>query len=77
MTTSILAKRKFAAGCLMLATIFFVVSSVMGAEPQPRILITSPNHDLGSVFEAEKYSHIFLVKNTGEAELKIERVKPG
>jgi len=61
----------------MLAVMVVVATSVFGAEPQPRILISNPNYNFGRIFEAEKYSHVFEVKNTGEALLKIERVKPG
>lgn len=72
-----ISHRKFAVGCLMLAMTVVVACSVFGAEPQPKILIANPNYDLGRIFEAETYTHVFQIKNTGKSELKIERVKPG
>jgi hypothetical protein len=44
---------------------------------KPRILIEEMRHDLGEVYEADKYSWKFTVKNAGDADLKIEKVKPG
>ena len=44
---------------------------------KPRIVIEEMRHDLGQVYEAEKYTHKFTVKNTGTADLLIENVKPG
>ncbi|MCZ6765933.1 MAG: hypothetical protein O7D32_03290 [bacterium] len=72
-----ISHRKFAVGCLMLAMTVVVASNVFGGEPQPQILIANPNYDFGRLFEAETYTHVFQVKNTGESELKIARVKPG
>ena len=44
---------------------------------KPRIVIEEMRHQLGDVYEAEKYTHVFTVKNAGDADLKIEKVKPG
>jgi hypothetical protein len=44
---------------------------------KPVILIEVKRHDFGEVYEQDKYRHDFKVKNTGTADLKIEKVKPG
>ena len=72
-----ISHRTFSVGCLMLAMTVVMACSVFGAEPRPQILIVTPNYDFGPIFEAETYTHVFEVRNTGESELKIERVKPG
>lgn len=72
-----ISHRTFSVGCLMLAMTVVVACSVFGAEPLPKILIVTPSYDFGRIFEAETYTHVFEVRNTGESELKIERVKPG
>ncbi len=45
--------------------------------PQPTIVIEEMRHDMGEVFETDKYKHVFKVKNIGDAELIIKNVKPG
>ena len=45
--------------------------------PQPKIYIEELRYDLGEVYEQDKYSHKFKVENKGNADLKIEKVKPG
>jgi hypothetical protein len=44
---------------------------------QPLCVIEEMRHDLGEVFEQEKYSHVFKVRNSGDADLQILNVKPG
>lgn len=44
--------------------------------PKPEIFIEEMHHDLGEVYEQEKYTHRFLVQNKGAADLKIESVRP-
>jgi hypothetical protein len=48
-----------------------------GDGPQPAIVIPEMRHDMGEVFEMDKYKHVFKVKNNGDAELVIKNVKPG
>ena len=57
-----------------------VLASVVGAqndEPMPVIVIQEPNHNMGEIFEAKVYKHVFKVRNEGNADLVIENVKPG
>ena len=42
---------------------------------QPRILVSEEEWDFGKVTQGEKPTHIFIVKNGGEGDLIIERVK--
>ena len=44
---------------------------------QPAIVMPELRHDMGEVFEREKYTHVFKVQNTGDADLVIKNVKPG
>ena len=44
--------------------------------PQPRILVSEEEWDFGKVTRGEKPTHIFIVKNEGEGDLIITRVKP-
>ena len=54
-----------------------LMGKVAAQVPQPKALIEEKRHDLGEVYEQDKYSHQFSVKNIGDADLKIEKVKPG
>lgn len=47
------------------------------SKKQPQITIDAPNYDFGKIYEGEKISHNFTIKNTGTAELTIKDVKPG
>ena len=67
---------------LFLVTTFLVAFSgpvVLGQDedPQPRIAIEQMRHDFGEVFEQKAYKATFTVKNTGKADLRIKKVKPG
>jgi hypothetical protein len=42
---------------------------------QPRILVSEEEWDFGKVTQGEKPTHTFIVKNGGEGDLIIERVK--
>ncbi len=44
---------------------------------QPRISFDSPNYDAGEVYEGNEVVHTFTFKNTGTAQLNIDKVKPG
>ena len=44
---------------------------------KPRISFDAKTHDAGEVWEGDVVSHSFVVKNTGTAELTINKVKPG
>lgn len=45
--------------------------------PQPVIFLPELRYDFGESFEKETYEHDFVVRNTGKADLVIEKVKPG
>ena len=46
-------------------------------QDQPRISFDDVGYDAGSVWEGEKIAHTFTVKNTGTAQLNIDKVKAG
>ena len=45
--------------------------------PRPVIQIPSMAFNFGDIYHQEQYVHAFTVKNTGNADLTIEDVKPG
>jgi len=47
------------------------------AQNHSKISFDSTSYDAREVWEGEKVSHTFIVKNTGKAELNIEKVKAG
>ncbi len=47
------------------------------AQNHPQISLDSTNFDVGEVYEGGELAHTFTIKNTGTAELTIEKVKPG
>ena len=65
--------------CVVAVLVFSAVASAQETpeSPQPAIVIDEMRHDLGEVFEQDKYTHVFKVKNVGKANLEILSVKPG
>lgn len=53
------------------------VPPVNAAEAGPVLLIPLPHHDAGTRWEGESVTHSFEIRNEGNAELKILKVKPG
>jgi hypothetical protein len=47
------------------------------AQKQPQITIAQPQFDMGEVYEGNTIVHAFAIKNTGTAELNINKVKAG
>lgn len=47
------------------------------AQAQPQISFDATSYDAGEVWEGDRVSHTFIVKNTGIAQLDISKVKPG
>jgi hypothetical protein len=47
------------------------------AQNYPQISFDSTQYDAGEVYEGDVIVHGFVVKNTGTAQLNIEKVKPG
>jgi len=45
--------------------------------PRPIIQLPSMAFNFGEIYHQESYVHAFTVKNTGNADLTIEDVKPG
>ncbi len=46
-------------------------------EKQPEIFIETNEYDVGKVYEGTLATHTFIVKNKGDGDLLIKRVKPG
>ena len=61
----------------MVAVLLFAVAARAQEGPLPLCVIEEMRHDMGEVFEQDKYSHVFKVRNSGDAELQIISVKPG
>ena len=49
----------------------------VSAQGHPKISFDSTSYDAGEVWEGDKVSHTFNVKNTGTSQLDIEKVKAG
>ena len=49
----------------------------VSAQNQPQISFDSTHYDAGEVYEGEEVVHTFTFKNTGTAQLNINKVKPG
>lgn len=47
------------------------------SEKQPKIVIEANEYDVGSIYEGMPAKHDFKVKNNGEGDLLINRVKAG
>jgi len=45
--------------------------------PRPVIQLPAMSFNFGDIYHQESYVHAFTVKNTGNADLTIEDVKPG
>lgn len=43
----------------------------------PAAEFPSVNHDLGQIAEGREFSHVFVVRNTGDGVLQIKKVLPG
>ena len=64
---------------LLITSICFAAdkASKQGEEPQaPKIKVSSPVHDFGSVTQGAKVEHTFTFTNEGNADLHIQRVVP-
>jgi hypothetical protein len=67
-------------GGLILAcvAVLLFAAAVSGQEgPQPLCVLVELRHDMGEVFELDKYTHVFKVRNDGDADLEILSVRPG
>jgi hypothetical protein len=61
--------------CLLLA--FFAVS-IWAQEQKPKMAIEEPNFNAGEVYRSDgNFEHAFVIKNAGDAELKILSARPG
>jgi len=72
-------KRLVLGGILLLALAPAAWSQGQGkaAEAKPKMVVPEIVYDFGAVYEQEKLSHAFIIRNEGQADLKIESVKPG
>ena len=59
------------------AVLLLAVATRAQEGPLPLAVIEEMRHDMGEVFEQDKYLHVFKVRNSGNAELQIISVKPG
>ena len=68
---------RHAAICLLLFSFLIPASSWAAEKAGPGMLIPEPVYDAGSVDQGTRIQHDFIVKNTGDAELRIINVDPG
>jgi hypothetical protein len=62
------------AGVICLALLALTAGMALGAEP--RAVLTETVHDFGKVFEDKALTYTFLLKNEGNAPLRVEDVDP-
>ncbi len=55
---------------------FFLPRALLAAEAAPRAVLTETSHDFGQIFEDRELTHTFVIRNTGQAPLKILDVHP-
>jgi hypothetical protein len=60
---------------IIMAGILVFSNTQNNSRLQPRISVSEEEWDFGKVTQGEKPTHIFIVKNRGEGDLIIERVK--
>ncbi len=60
-------------GCFIL---FLLWMNNGAAAPGPRVQVPAAAHDFGEVFEDKELSHTFVVKNSGDAALRITHIDP-
>ncbi len=70
-------RKTLSGGVIFALLVTLVLSPAVFAEDQPTIVIEKMRHDFGQVFEQDMYRHAFKVRNEGNANLVIEKVKPG
>jgi len=61
-------------GVICLAVMVLTAGLAAGAEP--RVVVTETVRDFGKVFEDKALTHTFLIKNEGNAPLRVEDVDP-
>lgn len=61
---------------LLVSLAFFSVV-VAQDDGKPNAVIEETAVDLGQIYEQEKYTHEYTIKNTGNAKLYVTKVKPG
>lgn len=62
-------KKTFFAVCLLFTSV------LIAQNPVPKIVSPNPDHNFGEILESQIVSHSFEILNTGNAELKIEKVQ--
>ena len=63
--------------CLLLFSFLIPASSWAAEKAGPGMVIPEPVFDAGNVDQGTPIKHDFVVKNTGDAELRILDVDPG
>jgi hypothetical protein len=61
--------------CFLLAAVPLLSGGLSVAAAAPRLEISQPIHDLGEIFEDQSLESVFLMKNTGDAPLRINDIK--
>jgi hypothetical protein len=62
---------------VLILAIYPSISRAVGPEAEPVVEIPAPRYDAGTHWQGEVVTHTFKLKNSGNGELKILRVKPG
>ncbi|MBI5656475.1 MAG: DUF1573 domain-containing protein [Geobacter sp.] len=60
--------------CGLIACCFFLISGTASAAPQ--IVVEQPLYNFGTLVQGKKLDHTFVIKNIGDAPLKINHIRP-
>jgi len=63
--------------CLLIFSFFIPASSWAAEKAGPGMVVPEPVFDAGKVDQGTPINHDFVVRNTGDAELRIINVDPG
>ena len=72
--------KRIAIGMIVLAFVALSVNLFAqgNAAAKPQLVVEQPTFEAGDVYRTpERLQHVFIIKNTGSAELQILAAKPG
>jgi P pilus assembly chaperone PapD len=57
-------------------TVLFLFLIATSSHAAPSIRIDKPQHDFGTITQADKAEHVFEIENRGDSDLVIEKLAP-
>ena len=70
--------QKVTSAVLVLCLLAFCAIQAGAQDQKPKMAIEEPNYNAGEVYRSDRnIEHAFVIKNAGDAELKILSARPG